>query len=102
MAESGRGCVKTQKRSLEIVSKLGEFSVEASFLITARYRHASQSIASHVVFEGDFWGETVVEFSHSLGQKQWDGLPLTSTASKCQTGVVKHPVNSKKESTHEA
>jgi hypothetical protein len=22
------------------------------------------------VFEGDFWGETVVEFSHSLGQKQ--------------------------------
>ena len=26
----GRGCVKTQNRSLGIVSKLGEFSVEAS------------------------------------------------------------------------
>jgi len=26
----GRGCVKTQNRPLEIVSKLGEFSVEVS------------------------------------------------------------------------
>ncbi len=30
----------------------------------------SQSIASHVVFEGDFWGEFVAEFSHSLGRKR--------------------------------
>ncbi len=58
----GPGCVKTQNRSLEIVSKLGEFSVEVSCLLTGRYRLVSQSIASHVVFEGDFWGETVVEF----------------------------------------
>jgi len=62
--------VKTQNRSLEIVSKLSEFSVEVSCLLTRRYRLVSQSIASHVVFEGDFWGDTVVEFSHSLGQKQ--------------------------------
>ena len=38
-------------------------------MLTERYRLVSQSIASHVVFEGDFWGETVVEFSHSLGRK---------------------------------
>ena len=56
------GCVKTQNRPLEIVSRLGEFSVEVSCLLTGRYRLVSQSIASHVVFEGDFWGETVVEF----------------------------------------
>ena len=62
MTATGRGCVKTQNRPLEIVSKLGEFSVEVSCLLTGRYRLVSQSIASHVVFEGDFWGETVVEF----------------------------------------
>ena len=62
MAASGRGCVKTQNRSLEVVSKLGEFSVEVSCLLTGRYRLVSRSIASHVVYEGDFWGETVVEF----------------------------------------
>ena len=62
MSAVGRGCVKTQNRPLEIVSKLGEFSVEVSCLLTGRYRLVSQSIASHVVFEGDFWGETVVEF----------------------------------------
>ena len=62
MAASGRGCVKTQNRPLEIVSKLGKFSVEVSCLLTARYRPVSQSIACHVVFEGDFWGEKVVEF----------------------------------------
>ena len=61
-AANGRGCVKTQNRPLEIVSRLGEFSVEVSCLLTGRYRLVSQSIASHVVFEGDFWGETVVEF----------------------------------------
>jgi len=58
--------VKTQKRPPETASKLGKFSVEVSCLLTARYRLVSQSPASHVVFEGDFWGETVVEFSHSL------------------------------------
>ncbi len=63
----GRGGVKTQDRPLEIVSRLGEFSVEVSCLLTGRYRLVSQSIASHVVFEGDFWGEAVPEFSHSLG-----------------------------------
>ena len=61
-AAYGRGCVKTQNRPLEIVSKLGEISVEVSCLLTGRYRLVSQSIASHVVFEGDFWGETVAEF----------------------------------------
>ena len=43
-------------------SKIGDFSVEVRCLLTARYRLVSQSIASHVVFEGDFWGEKVVEF----------------------------------------
>ena len=62
--------MKTQKRPPETASKLGEFSVEVSCLLTARYRLVSQSAASHVVFEGDFWGETVVEFLHSLGQEQ--------------------------------
>ncbi len=66
MSAFGRGWVKTQNRSLEIVSKLGEFSVEVSCLITRRYRHVGQSIASHDVFEDDFWCESVVEFSHSL------------------------------------
>jgi hypothetical protein len=70
MTASGRGWVKTQNRPIEIVSKLGEFSVEVSCLLTARYRLVSQSAASHVVFEGDFWGETVVEFSHSLGRNR--------------------------------
>ena len=68
MAASGRGCVKTRNRPLEIVSRLREFSVEVSCLLTGRYRLVGQSIASHVVFEGDFWGETVPEFSHSLGR----------------------------------
>ena len=51
MAAYGRGCVKTQNRPLEIVSKLGEFSVEVSCLLTGRYRLVSQSIASHVVLK---------------------------------------------------
>ncbi len=68
--------MKTQNRPLEIVSRLGELSVEVSCLLTGRYRFVSQSITSHVVFEGDSWGETVAEFSHSLGQKRSseDGL----------------------------
>ena len=64
----GRGCVKTQKQPLEFDFRLGEFSVEVSCLLTGRYLLVSLSIASHVVFEGDFWGESVAEFSHSLGQ----------------------------------
>jgi len=68
MSAPGRGCVKTQNRPREIVSKLGEFSVEVSCLLTGRYRFVSQSITSHVVFEGDSWGETVAELSHSLGR----------------------------------
>ena len=70
MSAPGRGCVKTQNRPREIVSKLGEFSVEVSCLLTGRYRFVSQSITSHVVFEGDSWGESVAEFSHSLGRLQ--------------------------------
>ena len=62
--------MNTQNRLLEIVSKLGDFSIEVSCLLTGRYRLVSQSIAAHVVFEGDFWGATVVEFSHGLGRKQ--------------------------------
>jgi len=62
--------VKTQNRPLEIVSRLGELSVGVSCLLAGHYRLVSQSIASHVVFEGDFWGESVTEFSHSLGQKR--------------------------------
>ena len=54
--------MKTLIRPLEIVSKLGEFSVEVSCLLAGRYLLVSQLIASHVVFEGDFWGENVVEF----------------------------------------
>jgi len=73
-----RGCVKTQIRPLEIISKLGEFSVEVSCLLTGRYRLVSHSIASHVVFEGDFWGETVVEFSHSLGRKRKSKFRVSS------------------------
>jgi hypothetical protein len=68
-AANGRGCVKTQNRPLEIVSRLGELSVEVSCLLTGRYRLVIQSTASNVVFEGDLWGETVAEFLHSLGQK---------------------------------
>ena len=60
--------MKTQIRPLEIVSKPGEFSVEVSCLLTGHYRFVSQSITFHVVFEGDSWGETVAEFSHSLGR----------------------------------
>ena len=59
--------MKTQNRPLEIVFRLGELSVEVSCLLTGRYRLVSQSIASHVVLEGDFWGKSVAEFSHSLG-----------------------------------
>ena len=70
MSACGRGCVKTQNRPLEIVSKLGEFSVAVSCLLTGRYRLVSQSIASHIVFESDFWGAYVSEFSHSLGRKR--------------------------------
>jgi len=40
-AASDRGCVKTQNRPLEIVSKLREFSVEVSCLLTGRYRLVS-------------------------------------------------------------
>ncbi len=49
---------------------LRQFSGGVSCLLTGRYRPLSQAKASHVVFEGDSWGETVVEFSHSLGHKQ--------------------------------
>ena len=70
--------MKTQDRSLEIVSKLGEFSVEVSCLLTGRYRLVSQSVASHVVLEGGFWAETVVEFSHSLGRKPTSGHRLNT------------------------
>ncbi len=70
MAAIGRGCVKTRNRPLEIVFRLREFSVEVSCLLTGRYRLVGQSIASHVVFEDDLWGETVPEFSYSLGQKR--------------------------------
>jgi hypothetical protein len=83
MAEIGRGCVKTQNRSLEIVSKLGEFSVEVSCLLTRRYRLVSQSIASHGVFEGDFWGDTVVEFSHSLGRLRTREMRKTALKNVC-------------------
>ena len=69
-AAIGRGCVKTQKRPLEFVSRLREFSVGVSCLLAGRYRRLSRAIASRVVFEGNTWGETVVVFSHSLGQKQ--------------------------------
>ena len=68
MTAIGRGCVKTENRPLEIVSRPGEFSVEVSCLLTGDYRLLSQSIASHDVFEGDFWCESVAEFSHSLGR----------------------------------
>jgi len=30
------------------------------------------------VFEGDFWGKSVAEFSHSLGQKQTVNFPTTN------------------------
>jgi len=56
-AANGRGCVKTRNRPHEIVATLGEFSVEVSCSLTGRYRLVSKSIASHVVFEGDLWGE---------------------------------------------
>jgi hypothetical protein len=62
LTPSGPGGVKTQERPPETDSKLGEFSVEVSCLITWRYRLVGKSIASHVVFEGDFWGEIVTEF----------------------------------------
>ena len=41
MTGYGRGCVKTQNRPLEIVSRLGELSVEVSCLLTGRYRLVS-------------------------------------------------------------
>jgi hypothetical protein len=49
--------------------KPSEFLVEASCLLAIRCRLVSQLIASHVIFEGNFWGATVVEFLHSLGRK---------------------------------
>jgi len=61
--------VKIQNRPLEIVSRPGEFSIEVSCLLTGRYPLLSQSIASHDVFEGNFWCEIVAEFSHSLDPK---------------------------------
>ena len=75
-AAYGRGCVKTQKRPLEIDYRVGEFSVEVSRLLTERYRFLGQLIESHDVFEGDFWSEAVVKFSHSLGRKQPLGLSI--------------------------
>ena len=71
--------MKTQNRPLEIVYTLGEFSVEVSCLLTGRYLLVSQSIASHVVFGGDFWGEIVAEFSHSLDPKQTLRIHLRRT-----------------------
>ena len=70
MSALGPGCVKTRNRPLEIVFKLGIFWVEVNRLLTGRYRLVSRSIASHVVFESDFWGAIVSEFSHSLGRKR--------------------------------
>ena len=69
MSACGRGCVKTRYRPLEIVFELGIFWVEVNRLLAGRYRLVSQSIASHVVFEGDFWGAYVSEFSHGLGRE---------------------------------
>jgi hypothetical protein len=66
--------MKTRSRPREIDFRLSEFSVEVSYLLTGRYRLVGQSIASHDVFEGDFWGETGSEFSHSLGRvEMWRG-----------------------------
>ena len=70
MSAFGRGCVKTQNQGPEIVSRLGEYLVEVSCLLTGRYRLVGQSAASHVAFECDFRGEPVGEFSHSLGHKR--------------------------------
>jgi len=70
MTAYGRGCVKTQQQPLEFDIRLREFSAEVSCLLTQRYRLVSQTIASHVVFEGGFWGESVAEFSHGLGHKR--------------------------------
>ena len=81
----GRGCVKTRNRPLEIVSRPGEFSVKVSCLLEGSYRLLSQSIASRDVFEGDFWGESVAEFSHSLGHKrQFDALTIASASRPCR------------------
>jgi hypothetical protein len=70
MSAFGRGCVKTQEQPLEVDFRLGDFSVEVSHLLAGRYRLLSQLVASNDVFEGDFWSEIVVTFSHSLGRKQ--------------------------------
>ena len=67
-AACGRGCVKTQERHLEVDFRLCDFSVEVSRLLAGRNRLLSQLVASNDVFEGDFWGEIVVTFSHSLGR----------------------------------
>ena len=74
-AMDGRGCVKTQNRLHEIVFRLRQFSVETSGLPTGRHRLISHLTASRGVFDGDSWGETVAEFSHSLGQER----PLQQT-----------------------
>ena len=66
--------MKTENRPLEIVSRPGEFSVEVSCLLTGCYRLLSLSVASQDMFEGDFWWESVAEFSHSLGHER----PLAS------------------------
>ncbi len=62
MTAPGRGCVKTQNRPLEIVSRLGELSVGVSCLLTGRYLLVSKSFGSLVVFDGDLWGEFVADF----------------------------------------
>ena len=59
--------MKTQEQPLEVDFRLGAFSVEVSHLLAGRYRLLSQLVASNDVFEGDFWSEIVVTFSHSLG-----------------------------------
>jgi hypothetical protein len=61
--------VKTQERPLEVDFRLGDFSVEVSRLLAGRYRLLSQLVASNDMFEGDFWGEIAVTFSHGLGRK---------------------------------
>ena len=80
--------MKTQNRPLEIVSKLGGFSVEVSCLLTGRSRLVSQSIASHVVFEGDFWGEIVAEFLHSLGRKRTLILAVFAVSERPLSGAT--------------
>ena len=74
MTAMGRGCVKTQKRPLEIDFKLGKLSVEDRRLLTGPYRHWSRSTVFDATFDSDFCHVTGAEFSHSLGNKQPDEL----------------------------